>query len=183
MLTALGAGALVFTTLSAADRAAEARLAYAEAVTAHARARAGTGPADAAMDQLEAQRNQIARWSFSAPNVDVAAAEIEERLLRAAADAGLPDARFRLRTTGLDAGQGADLVWLPVEIEAALRWDPTFSFLELVSSWPEAHDLTVFSVDIAALPQGRTRDPAAPFGRVRLEMAFPVRLETGDDST
>lgn len=180
MLTALGAGALVFTTLSAADRAAEARLAYAEAVTAHARARAGTGPADAARDQLEAQRNQIARWSFSAPNVDVAAAEIEERLLRAAADAGLQDARFRLQTTGLEAEQGEDLVWVPVEIDAALRWEPTFAFLELVSSWSEAHDLTVFSAELAALPAGRTRDPAAPFGRVRLEMAFPVQIDAGD---
>lgn len=171
----------MFATLGAADRASEARLAYADAVAVHARTRAATGAGDGATGPLEAHLSQLERWSFSAPNADVAAAEIEERLLRAAADSGLPNARFRLQATGLEAGQDADLVWVPVEVEAALRWDATFSFLELVSSWPEAHDLKVFSAEITALPQGRTRDPSAPFGRVRLEMAFPVRLETGDD--
>lgn len=176
LVAALGLGALLFGAVSAADWSDRAREAFSEARTAHDRARAlATRPPAADAEDATARLAQVERWSFSAANTDIAAADIEQRLLRAAEDAGLPGPRIRIETT-TGTPDATGLVWLDVEVEADLRWDPTFSFLELISSWPEAHDLRSFSVAVTPAPAAVVRDPARPFGRLRIGLAFPVRL-------
>ena len=174
----LGLGALAFGAFSAADWAARARTELGEAQTALSAAEARQRRARPVADAVEAsprdQLAQLERWRFEGANVDIVAAEVEQRLLDAAEGAALPRARVRVEPAADAAETG--MVWLTAQIEADLLWDPTFSFLELVSAWPEAHRVTALAIEVTPLRQGAQREAGRPIGTVRVELAFPARI-------
>lgn len=177
LLAVLVMGALVYAPVAASDwRAAQEDL-YVEALTEKASARLAVAAARrveaAASDR--AALEDMKTWGFEASNPQVAAVEIERRLVQAATATSLP--AFTIVAGQEPEAIGATL-WMEAEIQADLRWNPAFDFLDAVAAWPEGFRVTHFAYDTGLLTPTQAMLGGAPVGgRVRLGLAFPVRLQ------
>ena len=110
-------------------------------------------------------------WGFEASNVAIAQVRIEQQLAKAAADVGLTGASV---TTDSEVEVIGPTQWLTAEVQADLRWNPVFGFLDRVATWPEGFRVAGFSYEI--LEQGLSSAQAPTGGKVRVQLAFPVIL-------
>lgn len=178
LLAVLAMAALVYMPIAASDWRTSQEDRYVNAVTDQGAARLAV----AASRRVEAAASDRAAledmktWGFGALNAQVAAVAIEQQLVRAAADAELPGFTVAIAPEPQAIGP---TTWMEAEVQADLRWSPTFDFLDAVAAWPEGFRVTRFSYDLGAagaqMGGAPTGGPAA--GKVRIGLAFPVRLE------
>lgn len=171
MLAVLVMGALVYAPIAASDWRTAQEDRYVDALTEQASARLAAAAARrveaAASDRAALQ--DMKTWGFQALNAQVAAVEIERQIVQTATRVNLP--AFTVVTDGEPEAIGPTQ-WMGTEVQADLRWSPTFNFLDAVAAWPEGFRVTRFSYDAG------TPGPDGPIGgKVRLGLAFPVRLD------
>jgi hypothetical protein len=178
--------ALVYAPISAADWRTRQEDRYVDALTSRASARLAASAARrveaAAADDSAVE--DMKTWGFEAANVAIAQVRIEQRLAKAATDAGMTN--FTI-TTDSEPEMIGVTQWLGAEIQADLRWNPTFAFLDRVAGWPEGFRVASFDYELTPLSpfqvqrtQGRGEaQPQPASGKVRLHLAFPVTLPPG----
>lgn len=137
-------------------------------LTADAARRVAAGAADRlALEDMSA-------WGFEASNPAVAQVLIEQRLLDAASATGLPNPRI---TTNAKVEAVGPTQWLEAEVQADLRWGPAFAFLDKLGEWPEGFRVTAFRYEITPPnPLLIGVDAPPPSGKLRIGLAFPVRI-------
>jgi hypothetical protein len=117
-------------------------------------------------------------WGLDAANVAVAQVRIEQHLVQAATAAGLTNIKI---TTEPEIEVIGPTQWLGAQIQADLRWSPTFAFLDAMTGWTAGFRVTQIQYDI---PPFQGRDPAAaPPGRVTIGLAVPVSVENVEPTT
>lgn len=180
LLSALALGALLYAPLIAMDWRTEQEDRYTAAKAEQSTARLALSASQniAALAPDEAAIEDMQTWGFNAGNVSIAQVQIEQRLLEAATGAGLETVRI---TTEAEVEEIGPTQWLGGEVQADLRWTPTFAFLESLAQWPEGFRVTRFRYEITTPPNFVSQDPAfVPAGRLQLGLAFPVQVpETG----
>lgn len=173
LLAVLVMAALVYMPIAASDWRASQEDAYVDAVGDQGAARlalAASRRVEAAASDRAALED-MKTWGFSALNAQVAAVTIEQALVRAATTAQLPGFSVTIAPEPEVIGP---TTWMQAEVQADLRWNPTFDFLDSVAAWPEGFRVTRFSYDLGGT--GGVMG-AAGAGKVRLGLAFPVRLD------
>lgn len=146
--------------------------ALSEQSTARLTANAARRIADGAADRLALE--DMNGWGFEATNAAVAQVVIEQRLLEAAVATGLPNPRI---TTNAEVEAIGPTQWLEAEIQTDLRWGPAFAFLDKLGEWPEGFRVTAFRYELTPVnPIVMSPDNAAPIGKLRISLAFPVRI-------
>lgn len=144
-------------------------------LTANAARRVTAGAADhIALEDMNA-------WGFEAANSAVAQVRIEQRLLEAATATGLPNPRI---TTNAKVEAIGPTQWLEAEVQSDLRWGPAFAFLDKLGEWPEGFRVTAFRYEVTPPnPLLVGADAPPPSGKLRIGLAFPVRIaQTGAPS-
>lgn len=113
-------------------------------------------------------------WGFNATNLDVARVQIEQRIFEQAEQAGMGDVQI---TTNEEIETTGPVQWLGAEVEADLKWVPTFAFLDGLTAWPEGFRLTRFQFETTTsdVPADVSFAPVST-GRIRIGVAFPVQL-------
>ena len=170
LLAVLVMAALVYMPIAASDWRTAQEDAYVDAISEEAAARlalAASRRVEAAASDRAAVED-MRTWGFSALNAQVAAVAIEQALVRAATAVELPGFSVTVAPEPEVIGPTS---WIEAEVQADLRWNPTFDFLDAVAAWPEGFRMTSFSYDVGGTPGA----PGA--GKVRMGLAFPVRLE------
>lgn len=143
-----------------------------EQSTARLTANAARRIADGAADRLALE--DMNGWGFEATNPAVAQVVIEQRLLQAATATGLPNPRI---TTNAEVEAIGPTQWLEAEVQSDLRWGPAFAFLDKLGEWPEGFRVTAFRYELTPInPMVMSTDTAAPSGKLRISLAFPVRI-------
>lgn len=177
LLGGLVLGAAVYAPVAALEwRTAQADRyidALTEQSTARLTANAARRIADGAADRLAL--DDMNGWGFEAGNSAVAQVLIEQRLLEAAMATGLPNPRI---TTNAKVEAVGPTQWLEAEVQSDLRWGPAFAFLDKLGEWPEGFRVTAFRYEVTPpnpLLVG-TPDAPPPSGKLRISLAFPVRI-------
>lgn len=143
-----------------------------EQSTARLTANAARRIADGAADRLALE--DMNSWGFEATNPAVAQVVIEQRLLQTATATGLPNPRI---TTNAEVQAIGPTQWLEAEVQSDLRWGPAFAFLDKLGEWPEGFRVTAFRYELTPInPMVMSTDTAAPSGKLRISLAFPVRI-------
>lgn len=177
LLGGLVLGAAVYAPVAASDwRTAQADRyidALSEQSTARLTANAARRVAAGAADRLALE--DMNGWGFEAANPAVAQVLIEQRLLETATATGLPNPRI---TTNAKVEAVGPTQWLEAEVQSDLRWGPTFAFLDKLGEWPEGFRVTAFRYEVTPpnpLLVG-TPDAPPPSGKLRIGLAFPVKI-------
>lgn len=193
LLGVMALAALVYAPISAADWRVRQEDRYVDALSARASARLAASTArrveTAAADDFAVE--DMKTWGFEASNVAVAQVRIEQQLARAATDTGMTNLVI---TTDSEVETIGVTQWVGAEIQADLRWNPTFAFLDRVAAWPEGFRVVSFDYEMTPVspfqvqvqrPQvGAVAQPMPASGKVRIHLAFPVTLPPGAaDST
>ncbi len=183
LLGALVVGALAYAPLAAIDWRARQEDRYTIAQADQSTARLAL----AASRRMSAQAPDAARiqdmqsWGFDAGNVAVAQVQIEQRLVAAATDAQLANVRI---TTDPEIENIGPTQWLGGEVQADLRWTPTFDFLESLAEWPEGFRVTQFRYEITSPADAMPSEPGnVPAGRIQIGLAFPVKVADTEPAT
>lgn len=177
LLAVLLIGAIVMAPVAAADWRAQQQDRYVNALMQQSSARLSYAAARrieaAASDRVALE--DMKTWGFSALNAEVAAVDIERRIFETATRAGLPS--FSVATNAEPETAGPTQ-WMGAEVQADLRWNPAFDFLDSVAAWPEGFRVTQFSFT-SETPSAafELQDGVTPRGRLRIGLAFPVRLQ------
>ena len=176
LLGGLVLGAAVYAPVAALDwRTAQADR-YIDALTEQSTARltasAARRIADGGADRLALE--DMNGWGFEASNAAVAQVLIEQRLLETATATGLPNPRI---TTNPKVEAIGPTQWLEAEVQSDLRWGPAFAFLDKLGEWPEGFRVTAFRYEVTpGNPMVINTAPTAPSGKLRIGLAFPVRV-------
>lgn len=184
LLGALALGIFLYAPILAMDRRAEASERYVDAVTERAAARLTLNAAQrAAADPLDrAVFADMRSWGIEASNAATAQVLLERRLFEAATRAQLTGAQI---TTQPEIETLGATQWVAGEVQADLRWTPTFAFLDAISAWPEGFRITSFQYETTPPPAANAGIPPEvlaaamalqPLGRVRIGVAVPVRI-------
>lgn len=176
LLGGLVLGAAIYAPIVALEWRTTQADRYIDALTQQSSARLTANTArrvaEGAADRLALE--DMNGWGFEATNPAVAQVLIEQRLLQAAAAAGLTNARI---TTNAKVEALGPTQWLEAEIQSDLRWGPAFAFLDRVGEWPEGFRVTAFRYEVTPPPAIMPGVEApAPSGKLRISLAFPVRI-------
>lgn len=180
LLGALVLGAAFYAPVAALESRSAQADAYIDALseqsTARLTANAARRIADGAADRLAL--DDMNAWGFEASNPAVAQVLIEHRLLEAAEGVALPNARI---TTNAKVEAIGPTQWLEAEVQADLRWSPTFAFLDKLGEWPEGFRVVSFRYELTPpRPMMDGAEPPQTSGKLWLRLAFPVRLTQSD---
>lgn len=176
LLGGLVLGAALYAPVAALEWRTVQADRYIDAVTQQSTARltanAARRVADGAADRLALE--DMNGWGFEASNPAVAQVVIEQRLLQAATATGLLNPRI---TTNAKVESIGPTQWLEAEIQTDLHWGPTFAFLDKLGEWPEGFRVTAFRYEVTP-PNPLLIGPDAPppSGKLRIGLAFPVRI-------
>lgn len=176
LLGGLVLGALVYGPIAAMDWRAqqEDRFTTAQADQSTARLALSASRRISAQAPDEAAIDDMRTWGFEAGNVAIAQVQIEQRLVEAATDAELANVRI---TTDAEIENIGPTQWMGGELQADLRWTPTFDFLESLARWPEGFRVTQFRYEITTPADYVPTDPSfIPAGRVQVGLSFPVKV-------
>lgn len=176
LLAVLALGVLIYMPVAALNWRAEREDRYIDALTERAAARMARAAAvrvQAAADDVSALED-MRDWGFDGANLPALRVRVEQRILTAAGEAGLENLRIvvddELRAVGPTR-------WLDAEVQANLVWTPTFAFLDALAAWPEGFRVTGFNYALEQSRVIRGGDTPPPAGRLRLDLAFPVRAD------
>lgn len=184
LLGALALGVMAYAPVFAMDQKATASDRYIDAVTERAAARLSLNAARrAAADPLDrAVFEDMRSWGIEASNPATAQVLLERRLFEAANSARLVNVQITTRSEIETLGATQ---WVEGEVQADLRWTPTFAFLDALGAWPEGYRITSFQYEATPPPAQNAGIPpeilaaamaSQPLGRVRIGVAMPVRL-------
>ena len=184
LLGALAMGVLVYAPIFAMDQKAVASDRYIDAVTERAAARLSLNAARrAAADPLDrAIFEDMRSWGIDASNAATAQVLLERRLFEAGTRAQLANVQI---TTQSEIETIGATQWVGGEVQADLRWTPTFAFLDALAAWPEGYRVTSFQYETTPPPVQNAGIPpeilaaamaSQPLGRVRIGVAIPVRV-------
>lgn len=171
LLAGLAGIALIYAPIAAYGWRATQEDAYVEALTERSAARL----AQRAARRVQAAASDTAAledmrsWGFEAANLAVLRVMIEQRLLTAAAEAGFENVQV---TVDDEIEAEGPTRWLGAQVQANLRWTPTFAFLDGLAAWPEGFRVTDFTYSTLPDRPGQISNSG---NRVRLDLAFPVR--------
>lgn len=190
LLAALALAVLVYAPMLAMDRRAQAADRYVDAVTERAAARLSLEAARrATADPIDrAIYEDMRSWGIEASNVPTAQVLLERRLVEAVARAELANTQI---TTEPELETIGATQWVRGELQADLRWTPTFAFLDALAAWPEGFRITSFQYETTPPPAANPGVPpellaeamaGRPLGRVRIGVAAPVRLTPAADA-
>ena len=190
LLAVMALAALVYAPISAADWRVRQEDRYVDAMSARASARLAASAARRvrAVTADESALQDMKTWGFEASNVAVAQVRIEQQLAKAATDAGMTS---YVITTDSEVETIGATQWVGAEIQADLRWNPTFSFLDRVATCPEGFRVVSFDYETTPPSPFQTQPvqqivgetqlvPAG--GKVRIHLAFPVILPAGAEN-
>lgn len=183
LLGGLVLGALIYVPIVAMDWRAqqEDRYTTAEADRSTARLALSASRRISAEAPDEAAIEDMQTWGFEAGNIAIAQVQIEQRLVEAATDADLANVRI---TTDAEIEDIGPTQWLGGELQADLRWAPTFEFLESLAQWPEGFRVTQFRYEITTPAGYVPTDPSfIPAGRVQVGLSFPVKVANVEPTT
>ena len=183
LLGGLILGALLYAPIAAIDWRSrqEDRYTAAQSDQSAARLALSASQSIAAQAPDQAAIEDMRTWGFEAGNVAIAQVQIEQQLVQAASAAQLINVRI---TTDPEIETIGPNQWLGGELQADLRWTPTFNFLESLAQWPEGFRVTQFRYEMTAQPNFVITDPAAvPLGRVQIGLAFPVKVPAVEPTT
>lgn len=176
LLALLALGAAFYAPVAALESRSAQAEAYIDALgeqsaarlTANAARRIAEGAADRmALDDMNA-------WGFEAANPAIAQVLIEHRLLQSAEAVALPNPRITTNAKIEDIGPTQ---WLEAEVQADLRWGPTFAFLDQLGEWPEGFRVVSFRYELTPpRPMAADAEPPLTSGKLWLRLAFPIRL-------
>lgn len=183
LLGGLVFGALIYAPVAAMDWRAGQEDRYTTALADQSTARlalsasrriSAEAPDEAAIDDMRT-------WGFEASNVAIAQVQIEQRLVEAATDADLANVRI---TTDAEIEDIGPTQWLGGELQADLRWTPTFEFLESLAQWPEGFRVTQFRYEITTPADYVPTEPGfVPAGRIQVGLSFPVQVTNPEPTT
>lgn len=184
LLAGLALGVLLYGPVLAMDRRAQASERYIDAVTERASARLALDAARRAVaDPVDrAVFEDMRGWGIEATNPATAQVLLERRLFEAVTAAELGGAQI---TTQPELETIGATRWVRGEVQANLRWTPTFAFLDALAAWPEGFRITGFQYEMTPQPANEAGIPpevlaqmmaTRPLGRVRIGVAAPVRL-------
>lgn len=178
LLGGLVLGVLIYSPLALYEwRDAQAER-YSDALSERAAARLSRDAARrvaAAVDDRALE--DMRQWGFRASNVAVAGVLIERRVLDAARDAGLPNARLTVED---ELNTEGPIPWLETELQADLVWRGVFGTLDALTAWPEGFRVTRFRYEMRPVQPGAVSFPGGPpAGTVRIGLAFPVEVPAG----
>ncbi len=183
LLGGLILAALVYVPIMVFDWRTAQEDRYIEAMTERSAARR----AQAASQRITANAPDQAAiadmrdWGLEAANVAVAQVRVEQYLFRAATAAGLTNIRI---TTQPELEVIGPTQWLGAEIQADLRWSPTFAFLDALTAWTAGFRITQFQYEISAVPVFVQATPAAAsLGRLTIGLAVPVSVVSTEPRT
>lgn len=187
MLGVMVLAALIYAPISAADWRVRQEDRYIDALSTRAGARLAASAARrveaAAADDTAVE--DMKTWGFEATNVAVAQVRIEQQLAKAALDVGMTSVVI---TTDAEVETIGVTDWVGAEIQADLRWAPTFAFLDRVAGWPEGFRVVSFDYEMTPVAtfqgqiqqvQGAAAQLPPPTGKVRIRLSFPVVLPAG----
>ncbi|MBJ7485267.1 hypothetical protein [Brevundimonas sp.] len=178
LLGSLVVAAIAYAPVAALDWRSSQEARYVDALTRRAEARAAQSQAaQLARDAQDAAvLEDMNSWGFTAGNVAVAQVALEQRILESATAAQLTN--FRI-TTDTELQTIGPISWLGADVQADLRWGPTFAFLDGLAGWPEGFRVTSFSYELVNVPMitplGTPSGPPAS-GRVTIGIAAPVEI-------
>lgn len=189
LLGGLILGALMYGVVMTIDWANAQRDRYSDAlgersaaVLAQAAARRATST-----PQDEAAITDMRSWGLRADNIAVAQVNLEQLIRTTATEAGLANVQV---TTDSEVTEIGPTQWLGAQIQADLRWAPTFAFLDAMTGWQEGFRVIAFEYELTDQPTGfvpriassQARAAAAEtptsLGRLRMEISVPVTLAT-----
>jgi hypothetical protein len=176
LLGALILGALVYAPIAAIDwrTQQEDRYLAAQADQSTVRLALSASRAIAAQAPDELAIEDMQTWGFEAGNIAIAQVQIEQGLVAAAADAELANVRI---TTDAEIETIGPTQWLGSDVQADLRWTPTFDFLESLAEWPEGFRVTQFRYEITTPANFVPTEPGfVPAGRIQIGLSFPVKV-------
>ena len=184
LLGALALGVLAYAPIFAMDQKAAASERYIDAVTDRAAARLALNAARrAAADPIDrAVFEDMRSWGLEASNAATAQVLLERRLFEATTRAQLANVQITTRPEIETLGATQ---WVGGEVQADLRWTPTFAFLDALAAWPEGYRITGFQYETTPPPASNPNVPpevlaaamaSRPLGRVRIGVAAPVRI-------
>ncbi|WP_426039840.1 hypothetical protein [Brevundimonas sp. DC300-4] len=183
LLGGLVLGALIYGPIAAMDwraqqedryTTAQADRSTASLALSASRRISAEAPDEAAIEDMQT-------WGFEASNIAIAQVQIEQRLVEAATDAGLANVRI---TTDAEIEAIGPTQWLGGEVQADLRWTPTFDFLESLAQWPEGFRVTQFRYEITTPADFVSTEPGfVPAGRIQIGLSFPVKVANGEPTT
>lgn len=185
LLGALVAAAFAYAPVAALDWRSSQETRYVDALTARADARAERARATrlAQDSQDVAVIEDMRSWGIKASNIDVARVTLEQHILASATEAELTGLRI---ATDAEAEAIGPVAWLGADIQADLRWGPTFTFLDLLAGWPEGFRVRSFSYEqlntpMTVLGGGMGAPPVT--ARVTIGIAVPVEIMPVSDGT
>lgn len=177
LLAGLLLAALVYAPIVVFDWRAAQEDRYIEAMTERSAARL----AQSASRRITANAPDQAAiadmrdWGLEAANVAVAQVRVEQYMVQAATAAGLTNIKI---VTEPEIEVIGPTQWLGAQIQADLRWSPTFAFLDALTAWTAGFRITQFQYEITTGPVLVQADPAAPpLGRLTIGLAVPVSVE------
>lgn len=183
LLAALVLGGLIYAPIAAMDYRLQQEDRYVDALSLRSAALTQAASAKrierAASD--DAALEDMKTWGFEATNAAVAQVRIEQKLSKAATDAGLTGVSI---VTDPEVEIVGPTQWMKAEVQADLRWASAFSFVDRISSWPEGFNVSGFSYEMMPAT------PLMPFqvqqqnggagpvtvGKMRITLSFPVIL-------
>lgn len=117
-------------------------------------------------------------WGFEASNLAIAQVILEQKLVEATDKAGLTNVKI---TADPEIEVIGPNQWLGAEVQADLRWTPTFAFFDALATWPEGFMVKHFRYDITNQPNVIQSDQTAlPLGRITIAIAVPVSVAAPD---
>lgn len=176
LLGGLIMAALIYAPIAAIEWRDVQQDRYVEAMTERSAARLTRAASRriTAMASDDAAIEDMKTWGFEASNLAIAQVILEQKLIEAAEKAGLANVKITpdAELTVIGPNQ-----WLGGEVQADLRWGPTFAFLDALNVWPEGFMIKQFRYEITPQPNFIVADPSqASLGRVTIAIAIPVSV-------
>ena len=176
LLGGLILAALIYAPIAAIEWRDAQSDRYVEAMTERSAARLTRAASRriAAMATDDAAIADMKTWGFEASNLAIAQVLLEQKLVEATAKAGLANVKITPDAEITDIGPNQ---WLGAEVQADLRWGPTFAFLDALNVWPEGFMVKQFRYEITPQPNFVVNDASqAALGRVTIAIAVPVSV-------
>lgn len=183
LLGGLVLAALIYAPIAVFDWRTVQEDRYIDAMTERSAARLARAAAQRittnAPDQTAIE--DMRTWGFEAANVAVAQVRVEQQLVEAATAAGLTNIKI---TTEPKIEVIGPTQWLGAQIQADLRWTPTFAFLDALTGWVEGFRITQFEYQATTMPAFALANPGlGPTGRVTIGLAVPVSVRDQEPKT
>ena len=176
LLAGLVLGALVYAPIAVLDWRQQQEDLYTNAVVERSAARLARSASEriTANSPDTAEVEDMRSWGMASSNAAIAQVRVEQMLIEATTNAGLANVKI---TTDPDIEVIGPTQWLNAQVQADLKWAPTFAFLDALTGWSEGFRITQFQYEVTTTQAFMEANPTiAPAGRVQIGVAVPVTV-------